>query len=98
MLLYDLAHVIDSSVVVSVCAQDLCIKEIGPYKVRAELQSFLEHGTRANHIAFLHDDPADVDPPIRILGIDLGDFLKRELRDLGIALQEEPDAIVVPAL
>src|ERR1041385_6659935 len=88
---------LDRAIVVAVVAEHLRVKEIRARQLRRKLQRALEHDARAVHVAFLYRNSAKIYPAIGILGVDLGDLLKRSPRPFQIALKEKADAIVVPA-
>src|SRR5215470_8206432 len=67
-------------------------------KVRTEFDRLLQNRSRALNIAFLYRSAPDVYPTVGVLGIDLSDLLKSCLGPLEIALEQETDAVVVPAL
>ena len=49
-------------------------------------------------LSFLDERARDVQPAVRVLGLGFGHLLERELRALEVALQQQADAPVVPAL
>ena len=92
------AQACGGALIVSVGAQHAGIEKVGPRQIWRQGQRFLEHGAGALHVAFLHGAAADVHPAIGIVGIGLSHLLERRGRSLQIALQEQADSIIVPAL
>src|SRR5580765_9013749 len=84
--------------VLAVSAQDSRVEIMRARQIRADRERLLEHRPRRIHVALLHRSAPKVDPAIRILRIDFGDFEKRNLRGFQIALQKESYAVIVPAL
>src|SRR5438132_12482277 len=67
-------------------------------KVRTQLNRFLQNRTRAIHIAFLDGGATNVDPAVRILRINFRDSLESDFCAFQIALQQQANAVVIPAL
>ncbi len=57
-----------------------------------------QHLLGAGHVAFLEARARDVDPAVGVAGLHLRHFEERGFRRLQIPLQQQPDAVVVPAL
>ena len=71
---------------------------MGASEIRRELKSFVEDLRSAGEVAFLKADTADVDPAVGVGGIGFGDAGEGSFCRAEIALQEQADAVVVPAL
>src|ERR1019366_7079243 len=85
-------------IVVSRGLHQRSIEEICSRQLWVERQPFPKNRAGAGNVAFLQGGASDVHPAIGILGIDLGDLFERSLRRFQIALQQQPDAVIVPAL
>ena len=84
-------------VVVAFFFEDASVEEIGAREIGFQRESFKEDGFCAFGVAFLDADAADVGPAVEIFGSDFGDFCEGLLGAAEIALEEEADAVVVPA-
>ena len=51
----------------------------------------------AEEVTFLNKGAGDVHPAVGVLGINLRHQFERPRRALQIALQEQPDAVIIPA-
>src|ERR1700730_19035916 len=89
---------LQGAVVVALLAQNSSIEEVRPRQIRTEHQSLFKNGTRPGDIALLQCCASDVDPAVWILGIDLGNFFESCLCRFQIALQEQSNTVIVPAL
>src|SRR5204862_77658 len=65
---------------------------------RVDGERAAQHGFRARHVAFLDPHAADVDPSVRVPRLHLRDFQEDGFGVADVALQQQPDAVVVPAL
>src|SRR5207302_10491513 len=66
-------------------------------QLRADGEGFLKHFTCASGVSFLKQDAANVRPTVWILRIRFRDFLEGCSGRFQITLQEEADAVIVPA-
>ena len=71
---------------------------MGAREIGIELEGLLEHGLRGIRVPFLHPRAGDIHPPVGVFRIELRDRSKGALGSLQVALQEQSDPIVVPAL
>ncbi len=84
-------------VVVALFFQDTGVEEIGARQIGFQSEGFEKNDFCAFGVAFLDADSADVGPTVEIAGRHFGDFGEGLLGAAEIALEEEANAVVVPA-
>src|SRR5206468_12461796 len=87
----------DRAVVVTVFFESAGVEVVGARQLRADGKGFLKHFTCASGVSFLKQGAADIRPTVWILRIRFRDFLEGRSGGFQIALQEQADAVIVPA-
>src|SRR5712692_4529950 len=73
-------------------------KEMSAGEVRLQDQRLLDEGPSRFGLALLDQSAANVEPTVGVLGLGFGHAAERVLSSFEIALQQEADAPVIPAL
>src|SRR5258708_632926 len=94
----DGAKMFGRAIIVAVIPQDFGIKEVRAGKLRMDFEGRVQHDAGAVHVSSLDRRTANIHPAIRVLWINLGNFLEGSLRTFQVSLQEHSDTIVIPAL
>src|SRR5437660_6794707 len=87
----------DRAVVLTVFFESAGVEVVGARQLRADGERFLQDLARADGVSFLKEGTANVGPTVGILRIGFRDFLKGRGGRFQIALQEQADAVIVPA-
>ena len=95
LLQHDL-QVRDRLVILAFFFQDARVEEIRARQVRFRSPALCPRTLRAPAVSPSCTNAADIHPAVGILRIGLRDFLERRGRALQIALQKQPDAVIVP--
>ena len=69
-----------------------------PRQLRIEAERARERLLRPRHVALLQLRPGNIHPAVGVRRIDLGHAAKAADGALEIALQQQPDAVIVPSL
>ena len=85
------------AIVIAVFLKRTCVEVVGAPQLRVDGERFLQDLARAGRVALLKQGAANVSPAVRILRIGFGDFLKGRGGSFQIALQEQANAVIVPA-
>ena len=85
-------------VVLALRLLDHRLEEPRAAEVRVDSHRLLDKRARGFGLAFLNQRARHVHPAVGVFRLGLGDFAEGVLRALQIALQQQPDAPVVPAL
>ena len=73
--------------------EEMRLRELAVHRQRLP-----QHRLGAFHVAFLQTRTADVDPSVRVARLHLRDLQERGFGALEVALEQQADAVVVPAL
>src|SRR5439155_5693791 len=87
----------DRAVVLAFFFESAGVEVVGARQLRADGERFLQDLARADSVSFLKEGTANVGPTVGILRIGFRDFLEGRSGGFQIALQEQADAVIVPA-
>ena len=98
ILLLDNSQMLDGLIILASSAKSFGVKIMRTCEIRIDAQCLLQNLFCAFDIAFLHQDASHVYVAVSPLGISFARLRECRQRILQIALQKEPNAVIIPAL
>ncbi len=90
-------EILQRGIVIAIRLLDQRTEVVGASQIWIHGERFLNKGLGAFRLAFLDQRPRDIQPTIGIARLGFGDFSKSVFCAFYVALQQQPDAPVVPA-